>query len=97
MKKQKQEEEHEQQPAAVGSLPVAAENGTLLRLAKMFIENFWVESPNVKYGAGEIESDYRYDTTELVHESHNGASKWVVRPKSVNYQFKTNTNVPKLG
>ena len=63
----------------------------------MFIESFRVESPNVRYGAGEIESEYRYDTTELVHESHNGASKGVVCPKSVNYQFKTNTNVPKLG
>ncbi|KAM3230476.1 hypothetical protein ACQJBY_060949 [Aegilops geniculata] len=63
----------------------------------MFIESFRVESPNVRYGAGEIESEYRYDTTELVHESHDGASKWVVRPKSVNYHFKTNTTVPKLG
>uniref|UniRef100_A0A0D9Z3B0 Inositol-3-phosphate synthase n=1 Tax=Oryza glumipatula TaxID=40148 RepID=A0A0D9Z3B0_9ORYZ len=63
----------------------------------MFIESFRVESPHVRYGAAEIESDYRYDTTELVHESHDGASRWVVRPKSVRYNFRTTTTVPKLG
>nr|AAP74579.1 inositol 1-phosphate synthase [Oryza coarctata] len=63
----------------------------------MFIESFRVESPHVRYGAAEIESEYRYDTTELVHESHDGASRWVVRPKSVQYHFRTSTTVPKLG
>nr|AAP85531.1 myo-inositol-1-phosphate synthase INO1 [Xerophyta viscosa] len=63
----------------------------------MFIESFRVESPHVRYGAAEIESDYQYDTTELVHESHDGASRWVVRPKSVRYNFRTTTTVPKLG
>lgn len=63
----------------------------------MFIESFRVESPHVRYGAAEIESEYRYDTTELVHESHDGASRWVVRPKSVRYNFRTTTTVPKLG
>ncbi|CAL4913037.1 unnamed protein product [Urochloa decumbens] len=63
----------------------------------MFIESFRVESPNVRYGPSEIESEYRYDTTELVHEGMDGASRWVVRPKSVKYNFRTSTAVPKLG
>jgi hypothetical protein len=63
----------------------------------MFIESFRVESPNVRYGPSEIESEYRYDTTELVHEGKDGASRWVVRPKSVKYNFRTSTAVPKLG
>lgn len=63
----------------------------------MFIESFSVESPHVRYGPTEIESEYRYDTTELVHEGKDGASRWVVRPKSVKYNFRTSTAVPKLG
>jgi hypothetical protein len=63
----------------------------------MFIESFRVESPNVRYGPSEIESEYRYDTTELVHEAKDGASRWVVRPKSVKYNFRTSTAIPKLG
>ncbi|ONL94902.1 low phytic acid1 [Zea mays] len=63
----------------------------------MFIESFRVESPHVRYGPTEIESEYRYDTTELVHEGKDGASRWVVRPKSVKYNFRTRTAVPKLG
>uniref|UniRef100_A0A0D9XJ27 inositol-3-phosphate synthase n=1 Tax=Leersia perrieri TaxID=77586 RepID=A0A0D9XJ27_9ORYZ len=64
----------------------------------MFVEGFRVESPRVRYGDGEIESEYRYDTTEVVappaSETNAG---WVVRPKSVTYHFKTATTVPKLG
>ena len=63
----------------------------------MFIESFRVESPHVRYGPTEIESEYRYDTTELVHEGKDGASRWAVRPKSVKYNFRTSTAVPKLG
>ena len=63
----------------------------------MFIENFKVESPNVKYGETEIESVYNYETTELVHESRNGSYQWIVKPKTVQYNFKTDTHVPKLG
>ncbi|MCI13698.1 inositol-3-phosphate synthase-like [Trifolium medium] len=36
----------------------------------MFIENFKVESPNVKYTETEIESVYSYETTELVHQKN---------------------------
>ncbi|KAI7745483.1 hypothetical protein M8C21_022585 [Ambrosia artemisiifolia] len=63
----------------------------------MFIESFKVESPNVKYTEDEIHSLYNYDTTELVHEEKNGSYQWVVKPKTVKYEFKTQTNVPKLG
>uniref|UniRef100_A0A7N0V3X3 Inositol-3-phosphate synthase n=1 Tax=Kalanchoe fedtschenkoi TaxID=63787 RepID=A0A7N0V3X3_KALFE len=60
----------------------------------MFIESFRVESPNLRYEENEINSLYSYETTELVHDAKNG---WVVKPKTVNYQFKTDTRVPKLG
>lgn len=66
----------------------------------MFVESFRVESPRVRYGDGEIESEYRYDTTEVVPpaaEANGAAAGWVVRPKSVTYNFKTSTKVPKLG
>lgn len=65
--------------------------------AKMFIENFKVESPNVKYTDSEIHSVYNYETTELVHENRNGNYQWIVKPKTVRYEFVTNTSVPKLG
>ncbi|XP_045823864.1 inositol-3-phosphate synthase-like [Trifolium pratense] len=64
----------------------------------MFIENFKVESPNVKYTETEIESVYSYETTELVHQKNtNDTYEWVVKPKTVKYEFKTQTNLPKLG
>ncbi|KAH0861202.1 hypothetical protein HID58_089463 [Brassica napus] len=64
----------------------------------MFIESFKVESPNVKYTENEIHSVYDYQTTELVHESKNGVYQWtVLKPKTVKYEFKTDTHVPKLG
>lgn len=63
----------------------------------MFIESFKVESPNVEYTANEIHSVYNYETTELVHELKNGSYQWTVKPKTVKYEFKTQTHVPKLG
>ncbi|KAH9623739.1 hypothetical protein KSS87_015108 [Heliosperma pusillum] len=64
----------------------------------MFIENFKVESPNVEYRDGEIHSVYNYQTTELVHENRKGFGyQWTVKPKSVKYEFRTQTHVPKLG
>ena len=63
----------------------------------MFIESFKVESPNVKYTDNEIQSVYSYETTELVHENRNGTYQWVVKPKTVKYDFKTDIHVPKLG
>ncbi|KAL0395624.1 UNVERIFIED_CONTAM: Inositol-3-phosphate synthase [Sesamum calycinum] len=63
----------------------------------MFIESFKVDSPNVKYTEGEIHSVYNYETTELVHENRNGTYQWIVKPKTVKYEFETDTHVPKLG
>lgn len=63
----------------------------------MFIDSFKVESPNVKYTEDEIHSVYNYETTELVHENRNGTYQWIVKPKSVKYEFKTGIHVPKLG
>lgn len=63
----------------------------------MFIESFKVDSPNVKYTEGEINSVYNYETTELVHENRDGTYQWIVKPKSVKYEFKTDARVPKLG
>lgn len=63
----------------------------------MFIESFKVESPNVKYTESEIQSVYNYETTELVHEKRDGTYQWIVKPKSVKYDFKTDIRVPKLG
>jgi myo-inositol-1-phosphate synthase len=71
---------------------------SFFKVTKMFIENFKVESPNVKYTETEIESVYSYETTELVHQKNtNDTYQWVVKPKTVKYDFKTQTNVPKLG
>lgn len=63
----------------------------------MFIESFRVESPNVKYSPDRINSVYNYETTELVHENRNGSYQWIVKPKTVQYEFQTDTRVPKLG
>ena len=64
---------------------------------KMFIESFKVESPNVTYTDHEIQSVYSYETTELVHVNRNGTYEWVLKPKTVKYEFKTDIHVPKLG
>nr|AAK21969.1 myo-inositol 1-phosphate synthase [Avicennia marina] len=63
----------------------------------MFIESFKVDSPNVKYTDSEIHSVYNYETAELVHENRNGTYQWIVKPKTVKYEFRTDTHVPKLG
>lgn len=64
----------------------------------MFIESFKVESPNVKYTENEIHSVYDYETTEVVHEKTiDGSYQWIVKPKTVKYDFKTDIRVPKLG
>ncbi|KAL8110760.1 hypothetical protein AgCh_026487 [Apium graveolens] len=63
----------------------------------MFIESFKVDSPNVKYSETEIGSVYNYETTELVHENRDGKYRWIVKPKTVKYELKTDLHVPKLG
>lgn len=81
-------------PVGFSSFPIFI---LILYCKKMFIENFRVESPSVKYTGNEIHSVYNYETTELVHESRNGTYQWIVKPKTVTYEFKTDTTVPKLG
>ncbi|CAL5221198.1 g3346 [Coccomyxa viridis] len=60
----------------------------------MLIENFKVNSPNVAYDNDAINTKYRYESTDLLH-GHDG--KWTVTPTSTEYQFRTSTQVPKLG
>jgi myo-inositol-1-phosphate synthase len=55
--------------------------------------SFRVNSPNVKYTEEHITSDYQYRTTKTRVE--NG--ELVVEPVEVNYTFKTERKVPKLG
>ena len=59
----------------------------------MLVDGFRVESPNVTYGEGCIAAKYKYDTTEV--EQDGGT--WKVKPKQVEYEFRTDTRVPKLG
>ncbi len=61
----------------------------------MLVEDFKVESPNVHYGDGFIASTYDYQSTEVLRSDKDG--KWVVKPTSTSYEFKTDTRVPKLG
>ena len=62
--------------------------------ARMLIENFKVNSPNVAYDNDAINTKYRYESTDLLH-GHDG--KWTITPTSTEYQFSTSTQVPKLG
>lgn len=59
----------------------------------MLVEDFQVDSPNVSYEKDFITAKYKYETTEV--ELENGS--WKVKPKQVNYEFKTDKRVPKLG
>lgn len=54
---------------------------------------FRVNSPNVKYGNGFIESKYTYRTTEVLRDK----KQLVVTPKEIEYTFKVDTKVPKTG
>ncbi|GAX76991.1 hypothetical protein CEUSTIGMA_g4438.t1 [Chlamydomonas eustigma] len=60
----------------------------------MLIEEFRVESASVEYAPESITSTYDYQTTELSRGSDN---KWVVKPVTHQYQFRTDRKVPKLG
>ena len=60
----------------------------------MLIENFTVASDKVLYTDESITSTYDYQTTKL---ERGADGKWVVRPTQVEYQFKTDRRVPKLG
>ncbi len=60
----------------------------------MLIENFKVNSPNVEYENDAIRSTYSYESTDLTHEDDG---KWTITPTSTEYQFRTATQLPKLG
>lgn len=60
----------------------------------MLLENFTVNSPNVVYTPETITSEYDYKTTK-VERKEDG--QFVIRPTSVNYSFKTQRTVPKMG
>jgi len=53
-----------------------------------------VNSPNVVYSKDCITSKYTYNT-EVVTKNENG--EFIITPKSEQYQFKTETTLPKLG
>jgi myo-inositol-1-phosphate synthase len=55
--------------------------------------SFRVNSPQVKYTDEHIVSEYQYKTTKTKFE--NG--ELIVEPQEVNYTFKTDRKVPKLG
>lgn len=60
----------------------------------MLLDQFQVESSNVVRGEGFISSAYEYQHNE-VDRTPDG--KWTVKPLTTKYEFRTDTNVPKLG
>lgn len=60
----------------------------------MLVQDFAVDSPNVRVEGDRIISEYTYQHTD-VERTEDG--KWVVRPASTKYEFCTETRVPKLG
>ncbi|XP_021377548.1 inositol-3-phosphate synthase 1-A-like [Mizuhopecten yessoensis] len=55
---------------------------------------FTVESPNVRYSKGFIESDYVYQTSGV---EKTGPSSYKVTPVDVKMTFRTDRNTPRLG
>lgn len=53
-----------------------------------------VQSPNVQYSNDHILSTYEYQTTKVTQDS---SECFLVTPNATQYQFKTNTNLPKFG
>ena len=60
----------------------------------MLVEDFTIDSKNVRREGDVLVSSYDYKTTE-VDRAADG--EWTVRPVSTNYEFRTDTRVPKLG
>ncbi|KAF4739059.1 synthase [Perkinsus olseni] len=56
--------------------------------------SFTVDSPNVVYTDTHIEASYDYHTTDI---SQSSDGQWVVKPRTVKYNFETDRRVPKLG
>ena len=60
----------------------------------MFVENFKVQSPNVRYADDAIYARFDYDNTRL--EPADDQS-WTVIPTKETFEFRTQNAVPKLG
>lgn len=60
----------------------------------MLVEQFKVQSDRVRYEEDSITSKYTYQHTEVAR-SEDG--QWTVTPQATEYEFKTDTRVPKLG
>ncbi|KAK1724646.1 hypothetical protein CaCOL14_005508 [Colletotrichum acutatum] len=58
-------------------------------------ELFTVDSPNVVYNDDEILSKYTYRTTKVTRDAATG--KYVAKPTTTLYEFKTDRKVPKVG
>lgn len=60
----------------------------------MLLEQFSVNSPNVEKGEDFIASKYTYQSTEV---SQDASGAWSITPKETQFEFRTDTRVPKLG
>ncbi|KAJ5654712.1 Myo-inositol-1-phosphate synthase [Penicillium lividum] len=69
-------------------------NGSVNGSARQDSPLFTVQSPNVQYTDDEINSQYAYQTTEVTRTADN---KLVATPKAINYHFKVDRKVGKVG
>lgn len=60
----------------------------------MLVDKFTVDTDRVQVTNDSIVSTYEYQSTAV---QRGGDGGWVVKPTTTEYQFKTNTTVPKLG
>lgn len=60
----------------------------------VLLEQFKVDSPNVKYEDDVISASYDYQHTDIC-QTQDG--QWVVKPLTTRYDFRTDRRVPKLG
>eukprot|EP01100_Stratorugosa_tubuloviscum_P009045 TRINITY_DN378_c2_g3_i1.p1 TRINITY_DN378_c2_g3~~TRINITY_DN378_c2_g3_i1.p1 ORF type:complete len:533 (-),score=267.63 TRINITY_DN378_c2_g3_i1:118-1716(-) len=60
----------------------------------MMVNNIRVNSPNVEYNEREITANYEYRTTDVSVDNNGQAT---IVPRTVNFTFKTDTRVPKVG
>ena len=58
-------------------------------------DTFRVESDKVVYGPNDIQANYTYESSEVIRGEDG--KPMIVRPKSTEYVFKTETKVPKTG
>ncbi|KAK1869648.1 hypothetical protein I4F81_012118 [Pyropia yezoensis] len=61
----------------------------------MFVPNFTVRSPHVRYTTDAIEATYRYETTQV--ETDGATGEAVAVPTAATYHFRTATKVGRVG